>query len=264
MAVDYTFTVKKIKNLDGFFAAFSPFTKMPLLVCDEETADDQIYIFGEEDEMKKFIATQTQKQVGVAPVKIPKEQMGGFFTSLYAMAVNRVVYTDGTGECPVELSALAPVPDFEKLKESPVPVMNPVLNLTIAYFVQELRRPGMKDNQEIREMEEEMIVNMIKSKFILAIEQLPKAEGAEGENQQNVRIPLMKTEAGDVYQPVYTDIAEFRKHVGVNAPKFKVISIPFPQLLPHLVKEAKGYVVNPTSFSLILNRERLEQLKPQQ
>ena len=45
MTIDHKFAIKKLQKLDGFFTAFSPLTRMPYIHCDEETFDDQVYLF---------------------------------------------------------------------------------------------------------------------------------------------------------------------------------------------------------------------------
>ena len=54
MTIDHKFAIKKLQKLDGFFTAFSPLTRMPYIHCDEETFDDQVYLFSSEEMCKKM------------------------------------------------------------------------------------------------------------------------------------------------------------------------------------------------------------------
>ena len=45
MAVDNSFLIKKIQSRTKMFVAYSAITNMPLVTCDEETANDQVWIF---------------------------------------------------------------------------------------------------------------------------------------------------------------------------------------------------------------------------
>ena len=256
MAVDNTFIIKKIQKMDGFYTAFSPLTRMPYVECDRETLDDQVYVFATEDGVRGFAKEKDEQKIPIQPFKIPKEQMKGFLTSLYALAANAVVFSDETGVTRLEVEQLVPKPDMEKLSKEKIPVLNPTLTLTVLYFVQELRRQGEHDVEKLRELEEEMVVNLIKSRFILALEDSEK--GKDG--TANLRIPFMKTKEGDLYQPVFSDFAEFRKYAGANAQNFRVSNLFFADLGRMLAKEAKGYVVNPAGFNLVLSREQIQKV----
>ena len=45
MAIDSNVVIEKIKNFEQMFVLFSTFTHHPFVVCDEETFDDQVYVF---------------------------------------------------------------------------------------------------------------------------------------------------------------------------------------------------------------------------
>ena len=253
MAVDNTFVIKKIQKSECLYTVFSPLTKMPYIECDEETFDDQVYVFSTEEGVKEFVKEKNEKKIPLQPFKIPNEQIRGFLTSLFAIAANMVVYTDEAGVSRVELDQLAPKPDMEKLAKEKIPVLNPTLTLTVLYFIQELRRPVQHDPVKLRDMEEEMVADLIRSRFILALEDSEKKE----DGTPNLRIPFLKTQEGDKYQPIFSDFAEFRKYVGVNVKKYRVSNLAFADLLKFLQKDTKGYVVNPAGFSLVLTREQL-------
>lgn len=262
MTVDNKFTVKKIQKSDGFYAIFTPLTRMPLVVCHEETFDDQVFLFAFEEAAQKFTAQFTESHFPASSLKIPQPQMSGFLSSLYALDVNMVVYTDDAGESRIPLEDLSPRPDMEKMAKEMVPIMNPGLTLTSVYFLQELRRPGDKDNQKLKELEEEMLVHLTQSRYILAVETTGDSQGSAPNtmNVNNVRVPFVKTEAGDIYQPIYSDIAEFRKHNQNNLDKVKMSRLDFNQLPQFLQKNAKGYVINPYGFNLVITREQLERI----
>ena len=170
MSIDNKFAVKKLQKLDGFFTVFSPLTRMPYVACDEETFDDQVYVFAAEEPCKEFVKTLNDQKIPTTALKIPQPQMRGFLGSLYSLDVNMVVFQDDAGECAIATEELAKAPDMEKLKSSQIPIMNPQLTLTMIYFLQELRRPIKHDVARLRELEDEMVANLIKATFILGIE----------------------------------------------------------------------------------------------
>ena len=45
MTVDQVFIIKKLQNLDEMLVAYSAVTRMPFATCDEESFNDQVWIF---------------------------------------------------------------------------------------------------------------------------------------------------------------------------------------------------------------------------
>ena len=72
--------------------------------------------------------------------------------------------------------------------------------------MQELRRPIKKEERTVnlREMEEELIVNLKKSEFLVAM-------ATDPEDPTKVNIPYLKNKQGDILQPAFTDVMEFDK-----------------------------------------------------
>lgn len=262
MAIDNKFAIKKLQKLDGFFTVFSPLTRMPYIHCDEETFDDQVYLFSTEDTCKDFVKELGGRQVPAVLMKIQQPQMKGFLNSLYALNVNMVVFRDDAGTNRIEIEDLAARPDMEKLAKERIPIINPQLTLTIIYFLQELRRPIKHDMEHLRELEEEMIANLVKSSFILAIETAQEEDSNEPVkvNLKNIKIPYIKNKEGDIYQPLYSDFSEFRKYTGPNAPKLRMSNLNFSQLPQFLIKDSKGYVINPAGVNLVLTVEQIQRI----
>ena len=71
--------------------------------------------------------------------------------------------------------------DPKVAEKKEVPMLNTALQLTVIYFIQELRRPNQKKDDMVRmkrlqELEEEMIADLVRSRFILAVD-FSKVEG---------------------------------------------------------------------------------------
>ncbi len=262
MSINNKFSVKKLQRLDGFYTVFSSLTRMPYVSCDQETYDDLIYIFAAEEACRDFIKELEEQKRPGAMLKIPKHQMAGFFNSLHALDVNMVSFHDEAGEARIDAEDLSPRPDMEKIKASKIPLMNPQLTLTMIYFLQELRRPITRDTAHLRELEEEMVANLIKSHFILGVEagQQDTDQKSEAVNTKNIRIPFMKSKEGDIYQPIYSDLAEFRKYAGPKAQSMRMLDLTLKQLPQFMVKNAKGFVINPASVNLVLTEDQLKRL----
>ena len=54
MTVDQVFIIKKLQNLDEMLVAYSAVTRMPFAICDDESFNDQVWIFTDQDKLKTF------------------------------------------------------------------------------------------------------------------------------------------------------------------------------------------------------------------
>lgn len=263
--IDHRLIIKKLQGLDACFAVFSRLTGMPYVECDPETFDDQAYVFAEEEAAKEWVSRWEAMQIPVAVVKIEKEQMLTHYTGLHLIGVNRLAFHNGAGLSYLPVEQVVTIKQQEE-GEKGIPRKNATLQLTMIYFLQELKRPGQSPQDRERgkrlsELEQEMIANLLRSRYILAVD-MDKAEGgSEPKKQgQNLRFPYMKNQEGEILQPLFSDLWEFQKFGKHYGSKLWAATAPFAGLLPSLIKDAKGYVLNPSGVNLILSRERLEGL----
>lgn len=116
-----------------------------------------------------------------------------------------MVWVDGEDKIEIDLPDIAKQADLSKLEPAQRPLLNPTLQLSGIYFMQELRRPVEKEQHgNIRELEEELIVNLRKSEFLLAMDVDP-------ENPKKINIPYLKNKKDEILQPVFTDVMELEK-----------------------------------------------------
>lgn len=261
MAVDNTFMKKKLEKMEEVVTLFAQATRLPFIVCDPETYDDQAYVFSDPEKMAEFAKPLSEQKVGLTAVQIPKDRFRSFYNTLYSMGVNAVMFQEGDSVTRIQLEDLAPKPDLEKMAKERVPILNPTLQLSTIYFLQELRRQVEHDMPRLRELEEEMIVNLTKSKFILGldVEEPKEGESTDGSNPQ-MRMPYLKNKDGVIFQPIFTDFAEFQKFHKEKAAKMRMAPLTLGQLEKYLVPDSKGFLINPSSFRLELSKEQLERI----
>ena len=60
MTVDKTFLIKSIQKREEMIVAYCAYTNMPLVVCDPETFNDQIFIFDDEKLLQEFAKSYTE------------------------------------------------------------------------------------------------------------------------------------------------------------------------------------------------------------
>lgn len=247
--------IKKIQTSEAVFTIFSRATRQPFVFCDPETYNDQVWIFESKEDLEEAAKPLAERKNPVAAIKVENKSFLNFYTTLYTLGVNSIVFHEHQKKTELELEEIVKKPDFSALPEEKRPLLNPQLQLSGIYFMQEFRRGGeLKEKENIAELEEEVAANLVKSKYLLAVEKKPE----DGE-QKNMQVPYIKNQNGDVYQPVFTDAEEFRKFNKEK--KFQALMVTFENLEKVLIPAAKGAVVNPNGFNLIVPKERIGALK---
>lgn len=253
MAVNQTFIIRKLQNLEEMYVAYSAVTRMPFATCDEETFNDQVWIFTKEDKIKEFAQSYKEKHILILPVKVQKAQAKFFYTNLFTMGINEIVFTDGDVESKLELTSVVRMPDYSKLPDNQKPLLNPQLSLSATYFLQELRRPDVEpDREKLIELEEEMSVNMLKSKFLMPVDLQGDGKG------KNIRMIYVQNKKGEKFQPVFSDTGELMKHYQGKNPQQQIAQVGFDKLLIYLLKDVDGYVLNPEGINLIIKKSQIE------
>ncbi len=266
MTVDNRFWKKKFEQFEQLFALYSQATNLPFLVCDPETFDDQVYVSSDKSCIQELAQQYADQKYRMLVVEVPKPQIQRFLAGLYAVGANALIVQEGGLPVRVELKQLVPEPGPEDAAKGKIPKRNPQVQLTALYFLQELRRAGERtpeERQKLRSLEEEMAVNLMKSRFILALDITEiKGKWDPKDPSQKAKIPFVKDKAGNIFLPCYSDLGEFEKFNAKNKNvKFCLLSIPYEELPKYLLKESKGFVFNPAGFHLILTREAMENMK---
>lgn len=261
MSVDNTFFIKQLRKRESLIAAFCSFTNMPFVVCDPETFNDQVWVFETEEQLQAFAKPYTEKKMLLQGRKILNKDFLGFFSSLYFIGINEIVY-QGEELSPVclELGSIVNAPDFQKMKPNQRPLMNANLQLTGLYFMQEASRPVPNEEKEnLAELEEEFASNLVRCRYLLPIILL-NGPGSVPDKIKNRRyqVPMVKTKDGTILQPLCSDQTELQKFA--QGKKMMALTFPFAALEKTLSKEAKGYMLNPAGFHALLTREVLEAL----
>ena len=252
MGISKEDAVKALQTREQFFVAYSQATKLPYVTCADETYNDQAWVFSTEDEIKEFGKKLRQEKVLLMGMKYEKKDFARFYGILYAIGVNAVVWNEGEDQVEVEIENIARQADLSKIEPAKRPLFNPSLQLSGIYFMQELRRPVEKEeHKNLRALEEELIANIKKSQFLVAMER-------SEEEPKKINIPYLKNKDGQILQPVFSDIMEFEKFA--RGKKLRLAKIPFDKLPTILIEQAEALVINPMGFNLILNRDQLKKI----
>lgn len=248
----YHMVLRKLQKIENIYVLFSKATNMPYVVCDPETCNDQVWVFSDERFAKKAVFEELQKKRELLIMKIENKQFLGFYLNLYPMGVNELVVDRGVNSLCVELKTLVTKPDYTKLPAEKRPVINPELLLTAVYFAQERNMPeDIRDNSELKDLEEEMLVNLKRGRILIPV-QVPEGKEVKPED---MKIPYLKMENGDAYQPVFSDGNEFQKFNKEQ--KLRAIAVDGGKLSKFINKEVKGILLNPASVRLAIPRAKI-------
>lgn len=258
MAVDRSFLVKSVQRKKEFIVAYCAFTNMPLVVCDPETFNDQVWIFDTEAQLQEFAKPYTEKKILLRGIKYLNQNFLSFFSMLFTIGVNELVFVSGAEPQMIELEQLVRRPDFSALPREKQPVLNPQLQLTGLYFMQEASRPvPNEEKKSLAEMEEELAANLYKSRYIVPIEFLPGPESeAEKLKGHKFRLPILKGKNDEIMQPIFTDPNEMAKFNKEN--KLRALVMPFGQLYKIMIRESRGFLLNPAGFHIAMPKELLD------
>ena len=252
MGLNKETVIKELQNRERVFVAYSQATKLPYVTCDEESYNDQAWIFATEEGIKEFGKKLLDDKILLMGMRYDKKDFPRLYGTLYAVGINSVVWVDGEEKLEVELPEIARQADMSKVEPAKRPLLNPTLQLSGMYFMQELRRPVEKEERKnLRELEEELLVNLRKSEYLMAME--------VNENEpEKVNIPYLKDKKDQILQPIFTDVMEYEKFA--KGKKMRIAKLTFAKLQEVLMEQAFGYVVNPMGFNLVLTKEQIKQI----
>ncbi|MDO5539724.1 MAG: SseB family protein [Eubacteriales bacterium] len=248
----YHMVLRKLQKLESIYVLFSKATNMPYVVCDPESCNDQVWIFSDEKFAKKMAVEELQKKRELIIMKIENKHFLGFYLNLYPMGVNELVVDRGVNSLCVELKTLVTRPDYSKVPAEKRPVINPEMLLTAIYFAQERSMPeDIRDNAGLKDLEEEMLVNLKRGKILVPI-QVPEGQEVR---PKDMKVPYLKLENGDAYQPVFSDGNEFQKFSKNQ--KLRAIALDGEKLSKFMNKEVKGILLNPAGVRLAIPRAKI-------
>ena len=163
--------IRKIQTLGEVYTILSRATRLPYVICDPESFNDQVWIFESKEELEKAVKPFTDKKNPVVAIKVENKSYLSFYTTLYTLAVNAVVFYEEDKATELELEEIVKKPDFSSLPKEKQPLFNPQLQLSGIYFMQELRRGGANEEKDnLPELEEEVAANVVKSRYLMAVQ----------------------------------------------------------------------------------------------
>ena len=252
MGISVEDAVKELQARETVFVAYSQATKLPYVTCGEETYNDQVWFFAEEETLKEYGKKKLEDKILLMGMRYEKKDFPRMYGLLFSIGVNSVIWNNGADEIEIDLEKIVRKPDLSQMEPAKRPLINPTLQLSGIYFMQELRRPvENEEHKNLRAREVELIANLKKSHFLVAMER-------DEENPKKINIPYLKNKEGQILQPVFSDVMEFEKFA--KGKKLRLAKIPFNKLPEILINQAEAMVFNPMGFNLILNKEQFKKI----
>ena len=197
---------------DSFLVLGSRITKHPFIVWDKDGGEDQIYAFTSEEKFKEKEKEYRQDKYAMLGIKVEQKSMKQFFIDLYSYGVSQIVVVSDEEEYPVKMENVIPKPDFSRLPEKQQPLLNPSLQISVLYFLQEFTRDiPMEEKTTLRDLEEEMAVNIARAKYLLPVrltKEMPKDWDGKLEDG-SFDIPYLANKEGEFFLPIFGDVVEF-------------------------------------------------------
>ena len=236
-------TLDALRNPGELYVIISSVTKQPFVCCDDETYDDEVFLYYRAEDAKEKSKRLAEERYATAVAKMEDKQLLPFYTSLYTMGVNCLAVNHGTDtQISIQLSDLVTRKLPDKLPNGQKLVENPALHLTAAYFMQEMRRQASpQPTEELKELQEELLAHYKKGTFLIVI-------------QEDGQVTMLKQKDGTVYQPVFTDMLEVQRFT--RGKKIKTAAVTAAQIPGLLAKSAKGVVINPLGVNVQLKIEK--------
>lgn len=243
-------TLQSLRTPGELYVIMSGATKLPFVVCNPETFDDEILLYHREEDAKNKAKELTEAHYLAGVAKLVDDQLLAFYTSLYLMGVNGLSVNVGTDqEKRVQLKDLVVRQNMKEAGEGKMIVENPEMHLTAIYLMQELRhQTGGEVTDQIKELQEELLAHYQKGTFLISV-------------QEDGQIPVLKQKDGSMHQPIFTDILEFRRFAGDK--KLKMLAIPSAKIPEALIPDARGVVINPLGVNVQLTVHRPKKEKPE-
>ncbi len=246
--------IKNIHNLKEIYVIHSLATRLPYVFCHEKTKDDYILVYTQEEPSMEKAKALIAEQKPAAVVKCREKEITSIFSSLKMLGINAIEFigSEDGEDFLVQTDEFMRWPDASKLPEERRPVENPGLQLSLLYFLQEYRREAdAPDRGNVRELSEEVYVNLTRSRFML---QAQPVENGTGNGKS--ALMLVKDKEGKAYLPLFTDIFEIRRFSKKNPPK-QVVNADFIRIANTIEhSEIDGVVINPGSSNYPILKDK--------
>ena len=243
---------KKIPTLEKVYILYSRLTHLPYVECNEETFDDECFLYTEEKKAVERAKCLTEGKKAAAAVKVENKDLLKTLSGFFTYGINVLVFDTGEEQIRLELKELIKRPDLSQIPKDKqpggAPPENPSLQLSMIYFLQAMRSGGEKPDQEkCRAMEEEMAANLQRARFLLPVKEVEK------DGKKAAQLMMIRLKDDRLMLPVFSDgleVLHFKPETGTrlvltDIEKMDKMALP---------DGAIGFMLNPAGVGLPLTK----------
>lgn len=251
-----------IPQLPQVYVIYSALTRCPYVSCEEEYFNkeinyfDEIIMYASQEAAIKKTEELAQVDIPTIVIKVPQKEMLMMFSELFLFGIDGVrIYTTEDVYFYV-LSEIVNRPDYSDRPENEKPLENPGVQLSMLYFMQEIRRKTAdRNSKKLQDLEEEMLANILRSKFLIPIKE------SEVEGETKGELLMVKMNDGSMMVPIFSDGVVFTRFGATKQLKALIMSAERLAQMP-LPQAAQGFLINPNGVAVPLKKDYLEKLMP--
>lgn len=251
-----------IPQLPEVYVIYSAITRCPYVSCEEEYFNkevnyfDEIIMYATQKAAIKKTEELAQVDIPTIVMKVPQREMLMMFSELFLFGIDGVRIHTADDVFFFLLSEIVNRPDYSDKPESERPLENPGMQLSMLYFMQEVRRKTAdRTSKKLRDLEEEMLANILRSNFLIPIQE------SEVEGETKGGLLMVKMNDGTMMVPIFSDGVVFTRFGAAKNLKAIVMSAERLGEMP-LPTGADGFLINPNGVAVPLKKEYLDKLMP--
>ena len=129
MAISVEEAVKELQARETVFVAYAQTTRLPYVTCGEETYNDQVWFFADEESVKEFGKKKLEEKVLLMGMKYEKKDFPKMYGLMFAIGANSVIWNNGTEEIEIDLERIVRKPDLSQVEPAKRPLILSLIHI---------------------------------------------------------------------------------------------------------------------------------------
>lgn len=247
---------RELPQMEMLYILFSDLTHVPFISYNTETCEDEVFLFTSEDDAKA--KCEELEKAGIQKcrlIKVENKSILKMFSDFYHYGITVVIFYTEKGIGRYFLKDIVKRKDMSALPDDKKPLENPSLQISLIYYMQELRKDLLHPQRpELKDMDEEAGANIGRARYLIPL----KEEEVDGEKRMQHIMLKIKNE--DFLMPIFSDAMEYQKFCRGQEDLKPVLADVEKLLSLNLPDNTKGFVINPAGVAVPVRLEYLKQL----
>ena len=248
--------LQSLPTLEEAYILYSHLTHVPYTVYNEQSGEDEAFLFTSLETAKaKAVALNEANLQPTIAIKMNQKELITIVSSFFVYGITAMHWITAEGEAVFNVRDVIRRPDFSNLPEPQRPLENPSLQISMIYYMQELRRKDPNtDLKHLQELDEEMSANIKRATYLL-----PIVDKSEGE-QKNIQQILFRLNETTSLVPLFSDGMEYQRFKA-GKEEIKAIVVTFEQLATMEIPQGtNGYIINPGGVGVVLTKDYIQKI----